>query len=89
VRVTIIDEETGGARDYNVGASVLVGALTIVVARELGYEGDAESFGLVTLRGTPVAPEQTVGAACREAGIYTLRPWAKASGHAEPEGTQT
>lgn len=73
VRLTIIDEETGVARDYSVGASVLVGALTIVVARELGYEGDAEIFGLMTLRGAAVMADKTVGAACSEAGIYSLR----------------
>jgi hypothetical protein len=73
MRITIIDQETGVARDYNVGPAVLVGAIALVVPAEFGHEAGARIFELVTMSGLPLNPEHTVGIACRDRGIYTLR----------------
>jgi hypothetical protein len=73
VRITIIDAQDSSPRDYNVGSSVLVGALTIVVASELGRAGEAGAFELVTVNGDALNPEGTIGTVCRPGGIYALR----------------
>ena len=51
MRITIIDQQTGVARDYNVGPAVWIGAIAIVVSTEFGYGADAGAFHLVTMSG--------------------------------------
>ncbi|HEY8086653.1 MAG TPA: hypothetical protein VIF09_02380 [Polyangiaceae bacterium] len=72
MRITIVDQLTSAAHDYNIGSAVLIGALVQVAASKLGREVDSRALALRTLRGQPLSPHTHVGAVCREGGIYTL-----------------
>ena len=73
VRITVIDEESSAARNVHVEPAAPVRVLSIVVARDLGHDSEAERFELAAMNGRALTPEREAGSACKPGGIYTLR----------------
>jgi hypothetical protein len=72
LRITIVDQLTSAAHDYNIGSAVRIGALVQVAATKLGRDVDPGVLALRKLTGEALSPGSTVGVVCRDGGIYTL-----------------
>ncbi|HEY3821926.1 MAG TPA: hypothetical protein VGL81_32390 [Polyangiaceae bacterium] len=72
MRITVIDQQRGNARHYDIGSGANVGALSVAVARDNGHGSNAGAFMLTTMNGSPLSAHSKVGEACRDGGIYTL-----------------
>ena len=73
MRITVINPRDSSARDYVVGASALIDAVVSRVALDFGLTTEPGVFELVAMSGKGLERGLSVGATCREGGIYTVR----------------